>query len=293
MSSSSHSVRSTCRAMGSAGSAERRRRPGDTRVRSPGAGAENVVDRRVGDRQASSARPAGPGEEPEPVPEPVPWVARLPPELLLRVLALLDVPSLCAASHALHGLGLALDGALRDASLWRRASLTLCSPPWPPRPPAALRVLRVCSYRWRSAAHARTQLTWLGSGLGLGPGPGPGPGLRVQRLELVGRNLDDDTVRACLRLCAGPALRELSLHDVLVRDSWLADLASLTQVEALHLDWHTEMSAEQMLSLTAACPTLQLIDSGGSPQDSSSGRSLASLKSTMKLSNANLKLTVA
>lgn len=190
----------------------------------------------------------------------------LPPELLLRVLGLLDVASLCAATRACRALWRL--GA--DASLWRHKSLTVCSRPWPSRPPAALRALRLCSYRWPSARRARRELAWLAEGLG---------SAEVQRLELVGRHLDRDTLRACFAMCSG--VRELSLHDVHVQDAWMGELAALRDLEVLHLDWHTEMSCQQMLQLAALCPSLSIIDTGDCPADCHAGRSRGVLQDAL------------
>ncbi|XP_026294294.2 uncharacterized protein LOC113218244 [Frankliniella occidentalis] len=203
-------------------------------------------------------------------------LVHLPPELLLRVLGYLDVASLCAAGRALDGHP-ALAGVLADASLWRGATLALHSATWPAHPPAALHGLRVCSYHWHSAQHALRQLAWLASNLDASS---------VRRLELVGRNLDRATVRACVRLCAG--LRVLSLHDVGVEDGWIKDLATLKNLEALHFDWHSEMSVPQILRLASSCPSLRLIDSGGCPKDCAAGRTRAAAKRALHLLNADL-----
>ncbi|XP_034238357.1 uncharacterized protein LOC117643536, partial [Thrips palmi] len=190
------------------------------------------------------------------------------PELLLRVLALLDVASLCAATRSCRALWQL--GA--DASLWRRMSLTVCSRPWPSRPPAALRTLRLCSYRWPSSRHARREMAWLAEGLRPAKPAKPEHSAQpaVQRLELVGRHLDRETLRACFAMCSG--VRELSLHDVHVHDAWMAELASLSELEVLHLDWHAEMSCQQMLQLATVCPSLRIIDTAGCPQDCHTGR---------------------
>lgn len=213
------------------------------------------------------------------------------------MLGLLDVTSLCAATRScgtLWQLG-------ADASLWRRMSLTVCSRPWPSRPPAALRTLRLCSYRWPSARHARSELAWLAEGLGPAT---------VQRLELVGRELDRDTLSACLAMCTG--VRELSLHDVHVHDAWMGELAGLQELEVLHLDWLTvspcavglmpqgdrpvqhrhcpfqEMSCQQMLQLATVCPSLRIIDTAGCPQDCNAGRSRGVLQDALRVLRVDL-----
>lgn len=163
----------------------------------------------------------------------------LPPEVLLHVLSFLDTESLCAASRSCRSLW----AVSADASLWRGRRLTVCSRPWPPRAPLALRTLRVCSYRWPSPKDAQAVLVWLAASL-----------RSVHRLELVGRNMDAETLRACVRLCADA--HELSLHDVRVQDAWLDEIRQLARLESVHIDWHTEISSGQLMQLSADFPSL-------------------------------------
>lgn len=146
------------------------------------------------------------------------------------MLAHLDAEVLCRLARACPSV------VAMDASLWRRLSLTLFAQPWPPRPPAALGRLRVCSYRWLSASSARRALRWLYHEAG-GAGAAGGALRELFCLELVGRNLDSKTLRLCVALW--PRVRELSLRDVFVRDEWVSQLASLRHLETLHLDWNT------------------------------------------------------
>lgn len=156
-----------------------------------------------------------------------PALTALPPEVVLHVLSYLDAESLCAAARSCR----ALRAVSSEASLWRRLGLTLGALPWPPSRPRALHTLRVCSYHCPSSERAQRALAWLAGGAS------EGAPLPVRRLELVGRHLDADTVRASMQLCTTAC--ELVLRDVHVQAEWLPALAAFDNLAAVLLDWHT------------------------------------------------------